>query len=37
VEMHGEAVYFKQQYFIKEEYMSVGITAKPFSIFCHIY
>ena len=33
-----EAVYFKKnKIFIKESYMLFGITAKPFSGFCHIY
>jgi len=35
---HIGAVYFKKtSFFIKESYMWVGITTKPFSGFCHIH
>jgi len=34
---HIATVYLKNRTFIKESYMWVGITAKPFSGFCHIH
>ena len=34
---HIATVYLKNRTFIKESYMWVGITAKPFSGFCHVH